>query len=228
MTFLKSHWQLLVLTALILVLWSTDVIAPLKILVVFFHEASHALAAILTGGEVSSIHVHSNESGAAWIRGGNRFLTLSAGYLGSLLFGVAFLWAALKSSFDRWVLAAVGVLMLWITLSYVVGGFALVFGVGVALAFGAIAWFLHNDVSDFVLRVIGLSSMLYVPLDIFSDTIAHAHLRSDAFMLGEEFFGSARIWGAIWLCIAVGVIALCLRGIAGQSTNIDLSRFRRT
>lgn len=74
---------------------------PLKILVVFLHELSHAMTAVFTGGDIISISVSPAEGGEAWTRGGSRFLTLSAGYLGSLLIGLALLWVALRTNLDR-------------------------------------------------------------------------------------------------------------------------------
>ena len=40
MKVVRGHWQMLVITAAILLLWFTPVIIPLKILIVFFHELS--------------------------------------------------------------------------------------------------------------------------------------------------------------------------------------------
>ena len=57
MTYLKSHWQLLAIIAVVFALWQTPVVVPLKILVVFLHELSHAVAAWLTGGSVEQISI---------------------------------------------------------------------------------------------------------------------------------------------------------------------------
>ena len=58
-------------------------------------------------------------------------------------------------------------------------------------------------------------SMIYVPLDILSDTIFRSELRSDARMLAEEFGGATVMWGGVWLVlslVAIVVGALTLRG----------------
>jgi len=39
---LRGHWQLIALVAAVFALWQTPVIIPLKILIVFLHELSHA------------------------------------------------------------------------------------------------------------------------------------------------------------------------------------------
>ena len=69
------------------VFWDTIIIYPLKILTVFFHELSHALAAIVTGGKVLEIVLVPEQGGHCLIAGGNGFLVSSAGYLGSLIWG---------------------------------------------------------------------------------------------------------------------------------------------
>ena len=107
MNTLRGHWQLIVITGLVFLLWKTPVVLPLKILVVFMHELSHGLAAILTGGAVERISLSVQQGGHAVTRGGNSFAILSAGYLGSLLIGMAFLMIALRTRADRIVLGHV-------------------------------------------------------------------------------------------------------------------------
>lgn len=222
MSYLKSHWQLLALTALVFALWQTPVVTPLKILVVFLHELSHALAAWLTGGSVEQISLSPQQGGFAITRGGNLFAILSAGYLGSLLLGVALLMAALRSEADRLVTAALGVVMAVITLLFIRDVFAAVFCSLAAAVLIAMARFLGHSANDMALRLIGLSSIIYVPYDIYDDTIARRGLQSDAQMLADAFGGTAQIWGGVWLLISFAVILWCARRILGTSSNITL------
>ncbi|KMW58192.1 hypothetical protein AIOL_003163 [Candidatus Rhodobacter oscarellae] len=222
MTWLRGHWQLLALLALVLLLWNTPVLLPLKILVVLFHEVAHGLAAVLTGGEIVLLTVSADQGGLAVTRGGSRFLILTAGYLGSLCIGAGLLLAGLWSRADKAIVAGLGVAMLGIAILYIREWFAFGFCAGTGLALIALAWGLPNAASDMALRLIGLTSLIYVPRDIISDTIARAHLRSDAFMLGEAFFGSATFWGVLWLGVSIGVIALCARFGLREPSNIKL------
>ena len=216
----RGHWQLLVILAVVFALWQTPVIVPLKLLIVFLHELSHAAMTLATGGEVLSLEVSARQGGAVWSAGGNRFLILSAGYLGSLLIGVGLLLAALKTRADRAVMAGLGVVMLAVAVLYVRSAFALAFTVGTGLAMVAAARFLPRAANDLALRVIGLTSMAYVPYDIFSDTIARSGLQSDARMLAEEFGGATVMWGALWLVVSVVVIWWCLRRGLGAESNL--------
>ncbi|MEQ9673608.1 MAG: M50 family metallopeptidase, partial [Roseovarius indicus] len=70
------------LVGLIALLWQTPVVMPLKLLVVFLHELSHAVATVLTGGSVVGMSLDPMQGGSVTARGGWRFVILSAGYLG--------------------------------------------------------------------------------------------------------------------------------------------------
>ena len=227
LSWLRGHWQLLALTALVVALWDTRAILPLKLLTVFLHELSHGLAAWLTGGEVVSFDLTPDQGGTALTRGGNRTAILSAGYLGSLACGAALLLTSLNSRADRAVTAALGLGLIAITLVYMRGLFPMGFGLATGTALLAISRFLPHQASDLVLRLIGLTSLIYVPLDIFSDTIARAHLRSDAAMLADHLGGGTRAWGGLWLALSLATIALCLRYGLGPTSNLPLPTRKR-
>lgn len=224
MNWVKGHWQLIALTLIVAFLWSWPVMVPLKILVVFFHEISHGIAAVVTGGEIVSISISADQGGEAWTRGGSRFVTLSAGYLGSLLIGIVLLLCALNSKADRALMGVLAAVMLAVAALYIREGFALAFCVVLGVAMLAAAWFLPGDINDLALRVIGLTSIIYVPRDIFSDTIERSFLQSDAYMLGEEFFGTAQFWGGLWILLSIAAIAVCLRYGLGRESNITFRR----
>ncbi|MEM9579339.1 MAG: M50 family metallopeptidase [Pseudomonadota bacterium] len=224
MGFLKGHWQLFALIALVFALWPTPVILPLKILTVFLHELSHGLAAILTGGSIVSLSISPEIGGLAVTRGGNRFVILNAGYLGSLVFGALILLTALRTNADKLLIAAFGILMIAIAALYMREMFALAFCLGTGALMLASARYLPRDVNDLALRLIGLTSVIYVPFDIFSDTIARSHLRSDARLLSEDIGGPTVVWGALWLILSLIVIGLCLRYALGRSSNLSFSR----
>ncbi|MEM7471970.1 MAG: M50 family metallopeptidase [Pseudomonadota bacterium] len=220
-----DHWQLLLLTAALFALWQTPLVFPSKLTVVYLHELSHGFAAILTGGEVLEMSVSRRIGGFAVTRGGNAFVIFSAGYLGSLLLGAGLLIAALRSEVDRYVLGGLGALTLLVTAAFMREGFAILYGVVTGSVLLAVAVWCGHAINDLALRVIGLSSMIYVPFDIFDDTIRRANLRSDARMLAEEFGGTTLIWGGLWLVISLVVIVFTLRLALHQRSNLD---FRKT
>ena len=211
---------MLALTAAVFALWQTPVALPLKLLVVLFHELSHGLAAVLTGGSIESLTVTPDQGGLAITRGGSRFAVLTAGYLGSLLLGLAIFATALRSSADRVVLGLLGAVLLIVAALYIREGFALLFCLGTGGLMLAGARYLPRMAADLVLRVIGLASMIYVPYDIVSDTILRAGMRSDARMLAEEIGGATVLWGGLWLVVSLGVIGFSLRVFARGESNL--------
>lgn len=203
-------WVELSIAGLIFAFWHSFVLKPLKILVVFFHEFSHALAVWLTGGSVLEFDVVAQQGGHVISQGGVGFLIVSAGYLGSLLCGVGLYALARKTRLDRYGLATVGALLIGIGVYYGFGNFLMIYGLVLGAVFIAIAVKLSNIISDLLLCIIGMTSMGYVPLDILSDTILRSGVKSDADTLGELYFGGALFWGGLWLMISFLVIGWVL------------------
>ncbi|KAK9204053.1 hypothetical protein WN943_014310 [Citrus x changshan-huyou] len=85
-----------VCAAVILALWRTILLKPFKLVTVFLHEASHAIACKLTCGkvliyismQVEGSQVHADEGGTTQTRGGVYCFILPAGYLGSSFWGM--------------------------------------------------------------------------------------------------------------------------------------------
>jgi hypothetical protein len=205
----KLDWKAIALLVGIFVvvalLWETPVVWPLRVLVVFFHEASHGLAALATGGAIDSLRILPDESGLATTRGGSAFAIYSAGYLGSLLFGAVILIVAARTRLDRIAAGALGGILALLTVLFVPfsNPFGFAFGLVVGAALIAIARWLPAAVSDVALKVIGITSCGYAILDIYSDVIARPGLRSDAAMLGEATGVPTMVWGVLWVALAV-------------------------
>jgi hypothetical protein len=197
---------LVALLIVIFVLWPTSLLAPLKTLVVFFHEASHALTAVATGGAVIEMAIDQNQGGHVRSTGDIRFLTLTAGYLGSLMWGALIFLVTVYTDKDRVTSAVLGVLVIVIAVWFMGNLYGLGFSVAAGAGLIGLSRWGRAAVNDFVLRLIGLTSMSYAPLDIWSDTIDRSHLRSDARMLAEEFGGTTLLWGGLWIAISLGLI----------------------
>jgi hypothetical protein len=193
-------------------LWETPVVYPLKIFVVLLHEWSHALALLATGGTLERIVLDPYQGGATFGRGGNAFLTLSAGYLGSLG------WGALMVSGARarrirpdLVVGGIGLAVAVLTLLYVRSpfgfGFGLLFGAALALASRHVGALWNRR----LLLTLGLTSCLYAILDIKSDVIDRPQLPSDAHMLSELTGVPTLAWGVLWIGAALFVSFVLFR-----------------
>jgi len=206
--------QLLILFSIIIAvffLWSTPALYPLKLLIVFFHESSHALMTIATGGQVIELEIDRMQGGHVLSAGGNRFITLTAGYLGSLIWGVVIYLLAVGSKYDKAIMFCLGLIIMTVTTLFVRDLFAFGFSGLTGLFMILMGVKAPMQINDVILRVIGVTSMSYVPLDVYSDTIARTSLRSDAFMLAEEFGGTTVLWGAIWLFVSVVILLATLK-----------------
>ncbi|KAH9778731.1 hypothetical protein KPL71_007441 [Citrus sinensis] len=90
-----------VCTVVILALWRTILLKPFKLVTVFLHEASHAIACKLTCGkvliyisvQVEGIQVHADEGGTTQTRGGVYLFILPAD-LGSSFWGMLLILAS--------------------------------------------------------------------------------------------------------------------------------------
>ena len=204
-------------------LWDTVIIYPVKVFVVLLHEVSHAMAAIATGGHVERIVLNADQGGAAYTVGGIPFLTLSAGYLGSLLWGVLFVMLGFSRRLrPRWIITGIGILVLLISVSVVRSTFGLLFGFAFGGALLASAKYLPQKANRILLLGLGLTSTLYAILDIKSDIITRSHLRSDAAMLAEMTGIPTLFWGFLWIAIALLVSAWLLRWVARRMDQFQL------
>ena len=200
------------------VLWPTPVIYPLKLFVVLLHEIGHGLAAIATGGSIDTIAITPDQGGVCYCMGGNALATLSAGYLGSLAFGIGMLEAARAGErASRAALLLLGVLVLAIAALYVRSLFSLaIAGLAGALLLLAAARLGHGG-RNLVLTFLGLTSALYALFDIRSDILSRPHLESDAAMLADLTGVPTLVWGFLWITIAAGALVWTLRrGFPGR------------
>jgi hypothetical protein len=202
------------IAALALVLWDSFVVYPFRIFVVFLHEISHGLAAILTGGAIESIGLSFDEGGVCRTRGGWPFLILNAGYLGSLLWGATFLVLGERRTRSRTAVAVIGAFTLLVTLLYVRTLFGFAYGLLAGGALLAVAARLRPSVSEILLAAIGATSALYAVWDIASDVLFRHSNQSDAAALAQLTGIPAIVWGPLWIAMSVGVLGYVVKRLA--------------
>merc|ERR1719464_783759 len=95
--------------------------------------------------------------GACRTRGGSRLVILSAGYIGSLVWGGVILLFAARTNWDRTISLVLGVIALLIGLIFVrpIISFGQLFVVGVGVGLFGCGTLLPLEVNDIVLRIIG-------------------------------------------------------------------------
>jgi hypothetical protein len=191
-------------------------IYPFRLLVVYVHEASHCVAAILTGGNVDrfTLHpFHPDYRGLAYTRGGKRTIITSAGYLGSVFIGGLLLF---MTRYENWVAPAfigLGIFILAFTVFYARNFFSIVFGLLLVAAAVGVVYFVRPFYAGVALKFLAVQCCfgawyeLVGAVRISRDPQAH----SDASIMCDLTGVPAVFWAVIWSVISLAVLAFSLR-----------------
>ena len=180
---------------------------PFNWLESYFHELSHGLAALLTGGRVVQIQLFPNGAGLCTTQGGIRFVISLMGYLGATLFG--YFICRLAQGFQaqaRWIYPVFIALM---TLSLIlwVRDVLTAFIIGVLITLFVVKWrFVKSHSLGLWLKFTGIIVLLnsvYSPLYL----IDGRHLGDGASLASMTFIPEI-IWALLWS--ASGIFALYL------------------
>ncbi len=162
---------------LVMVLWNLDgvglLLYPLRLFVTYVHEASHGLAALMTGGRVIGFSVSANGSGLATTAGGWPAIILPAGYLGAALFGSGLFYLVNRfPQYAHYLALMLGLVMMVFTIAFarpdVQGSWwALVLGVTFGMGLLLMGWKLNLIANMLILNVLAVMTALNAVLDIF-------------------------------------------------------------
>lgn len=202
------------LMCLIFYLWTSPIIQPMKLMVVLFHELGHGLTAILSGGKVISIWITRDEGGGCETEGGMPLLIVSAGYLGSMLFGGLILYLSRFRFAGPLVFGVLTLLLVSAILTVLKDDFSRTFASILAGAFILLGFFAPGLLGGFVLRVIGTVTCLYSIFDIYWDVLSDRggyEVANDAEVFARLSGTSAQTVGMVWLVVAVVFFLFVLR-----------------
>ena len=194
---------------------------PFRLFGTFTHELSHGLAAAATGGALQRFVVNPDLSGMAWSAGGIRWITASAGYFGSAVFG-AMLVLASRALPARGVLLFLGVSLLLVCALYVRN----LFGIASGLALGSLlvvaGMYLRKPWAESLLLVLAVQSMLEgfgSLLDLFHLSRSDA-VHTDAHTLAQLTGLPAPVWAVFWgvSCAAATILVLRFAYRGGRPT----------
>lgn len=209
-------WITVATVAIALLFWDTPALLPLKVFVVLLHEVSHALAALLTGGSVEQLVLLQDQGGLAFTRGGSRFLILSAGYVGSALWGALFMQLAWsKSSIRNYAIQMIWLTLLVIMVLYLRDLYTMLYVTGIMLVVFTIGKWGNDFLKMLILWVVGTFSSLYAAIDIFTDILADgpfaglftagAGFTNDAQALASITLIPAFAWGLLWSTLTIAL-----------------------
>ena len=211
-----------IVIALYFVPYAGFVTYPLRILVTFIHEGSHALMALVLGGAVSSVAIQPDGSGvtmAGAAPGLPSMLVASAGYLGATLYGALVIGLLRRGIPGRVLLLVTGALVGMVTLGVFLGLLAThnLFGLGwgclLTLALGIAGWKLSPKVAGWFAAFIGVQCVANAFFDLntlFSLSVSTG-VATDARNMQSMTLIPAAFWAVLWLATAVGMLWFVLR-----------------
>ncbi len=225
---MKQKARYVVILIMVIALWNTIIIKPLKIFSVFLHELGHSLMAVIFGNGITGFRINLDESGYALTlpkSGLSSFLIANGGYLGSVLFALLIL--NLKKTFvKKYILGASAILLLGVSIAYGKSVFTIIYA-SIFAGLILLLYMLRNErLNDWVIDIIGVTSAAYAVYDTFIDTILleiNAKLNiisgwgasrplTDAVQIERMTHIPAVVWGIIWLIISCVAIYSTMTG----------------
>lgn len=200
--FLKKYNFFIILFLALLIKQLPFISIPFNWLESYFHEISHGIAAILTGGSISRIQLFTNGSGLCTTQGGMSFFISFAGYAGATIWG----WGIYKlaSGHQRMALLFSSLLLLLIIWSIVFWGR------------DPLTWFILGSLGLIFLLTIQLKKLHYIQriLQFLGILILLNSLSSPSYLLDGKHIGDGAalasmtfipefIWVLIWFLIAL-------------------------
>lgn len=226
---MKQFGRYLIILIVVMALWDSLIIKPLKLFSVFLHELGHALMAFIFGHGIQAFKVNLNESGYTIVQSKgwfSSFMIANGGYLGSVLFAVLILYLK-KTSLRKYILGTLAIVFLVVSIKFSGFSFTLVYSILFAVAV-LVLYMIQNDrLTDWVIDIFGVASAAYAIYDTFVDTILlqlNVHFQllkgwggkqpfTDAVQLEKLTFIPAIVWGIIWMFIAFfAVYSTLLKG----------------
>ena len=203
--------SIILISVLVLLIWDTSFVYPIKIFVVLLHEISHAIMTIFTGGTIAQIKLNSNLSGITQVKGGNQILIAASGYFGSLIFGSLLFLSSKYYKLRIWFSTILATILLLSAINLIKGGFIIFITLIIAVIFYILPRYLNEKVNKIALMFIGLTSCFYVIADIKQDLLTTTLRETDSQIL-EYLTGIPAItFGLIWFLISIAVVYFLIR-----------------
>ncbi len=187
---------------------------PFQLYGTFVHELSHGLAAVLTGGEFRRFVVHPDLSGTALSAGGIRWIVVSAGYIGSAIFGGILTLLSVSAVPARRVLVWLGLTLGVLSLLFVRNLFGLAAGVVLAALLYGAGRKLRETWADSLLLLLAVQMMLNAldsVFDLMQISAASGATRTDAQIMAQATGIPAIVWAGLWSSLSLLILLAALR-----------------
>jgi len=221
---------------------------PVRLFVTFIHEGSHVLAALLTGGSVQSLTIASDGSGVVYSVPSSllgALLTSSAGYLGSMFFGVFLLLLIRKTISAKKVLFGSAAFIAVMTILFSVLtpilnifslqvsllsiGFTILAGALLTAGLFALGKYASERTANFAVAFLAIQCLLNAVSDlatlfVINSPIGGMDIQNDATNMANATGIPSFMWVLIWIGISILMISVGLRfyAVSQKSKQHDL------
>jgi hypothetical protein len=186
---------------------------PFRLFVTFIHEGGHALATVLTGGDVKALSINWDASGETYSLGGIALLIASAGYLTSAIYGASLLVLCRDGRNAKAALSLTAAAILAIVMCFAKGTLSIGAGlfIPVALVFVALAF--KESVAHFFAMFLAIQCCLNALVDLRTLfwLSATTNVQSDAANMAEMTGVPALFWSLLWIGGSLFILWRALR-----------------
>ena len=172
----------------------------------FFHEISHGLMALITGGKVLKIEMHYSGSGLCYSRGGIIWLITVAGYIGAALWGLLIYLMAgkLPKRYSHITAALLAAVLVVSGILYVRDFASGIIILALIIFYGTTVWFRNKLPLQYILKIAGL----YIILDAVKAPVLLLQHRpvSDATLLAAQTGVPQLCWILLWLLVSLACL----------------------
>lgn len=198
----------LITIALYFVPYLQFVTYPLRLLVTFIHEGSHATAALITGGTPVQMLIQPDASGLTYTTGGFGPIISSAGYLGATLYGAVLIAAIRRGVPGRTLLLITGALIGIETLCLVRNPFGFAWGALLCAGLLIAGRKLSPMAAAWSVMFIGIQCILNALFDLKTlfDLSVMSATPTDAQNMAQMTLIPAVVWSVLWICTAFGML----------------------
>jgi len=176
---------------------------PFMYLATIFHELSHGLAALLTGGSVEEFALQLNGAGHLVSRGGTQVIITFSGYFGASVWGALLYYSAQQLRVAQFTLCVLLLLffctlLLWVS-NLITALILLLVGLLLAVLFKLSRYKSFNHVVRFIAIMVIFNAIYSPSYLLYSD-------RGDSISLAQQTMIPAIVWVGVWMAWGLFVL----------------------
>lgn len=214
-------WVTIACVVLSIVPGGAFVTLPLVYLNTILHEFGHALATIVSGGQVLEVRIQPDGSGTTMSSGGFGLLIASAGYVGAAVMGAGLIASGRNTKSASSGMAILAAVLGMGSVLWMRNGFGVLVAVLWFVIALAIAKFAEGKWKQFSIQFLGLQQCINAvqSLWVLLKINAIQGIENDALIASKEFPLPPMAFALLWCALSFLLMGLALRKVWSDSSN---------